>query len=410
LLEGVTLAMSRTTIADTEKSVRLRYRRAARATEPALCCPTSYEPRYLEAIPREIIERDYGCGDPTPYVRPGDIVLDLGSGAGKMCFILAQVVGPTGKVVGVDFTDEMLALARKHQPEVARRLGYDNVVFHRGRIQDLALPLDEVEAYLKARPLRSAAALADFEAFRERLRASAPLIPADSVDVIVSNCVLNLVRESEKEKLFAEMYRVLKRGGRVAISDIVSDEEVPASLKRDPKLWSGCLAGAFREDKFLEAFERAGFHGIQIEKFDEKPWQTVRGIEFRSITVTARKGKQGPCLERNQAVIYKGPWKEVLDDDGHRLRRGQRMAVCDKTYRILTQSPYASEVIPLPPLKEVPLKKARGFACSGDALRDPRQTKGKRYRASTFARRGERKSNHKTVAATRSVCGPEGCC
>ncbi|MGH9804134.1 MAG: methyltransferase domain-containing protein [Candidatus Acidiferrales bacterium] len=388
--------MPRTILADTDTAVRRRYARAAQATEPALCCPTSYQPRYLEAIPREILERDYGCGDPTPYVRPGDAVLDLGSGAGKMCFILAQVVGPAGKVIGVDFTGEMLTLARKHQPVVARRLGYDNVAFHRGRIQDLALPLDEVEAYLQSRPLRSAAALADFEAFCERLRASAPLIAGDSVDVIVSNCVLNLVKESEKEKLFAEMHRVLKRGGRVAISDIVSDEEVPASLKRDSKLWSGCLAGAYREDKFLEAFERAGFHGIQIEKYGARPWQTVRGIEFRSVTVTARNGKHGPCLERRQAVIYKGPWKEVLDDDGHRLRRGQRIAVCDKTYRILSSEPYAGQITPVPPLKEVPLEKARGFACSGDALRHPRETKGKRYR--------------KTVAATSSVCGPEGCC
>lgn len=388
--------MPRTTITDPEKSVRRRYSRAARATEPALCCPTSYEPRYLEAIPGEVLERDYGCGDPTPYARSGDTVLDLGSGAGKLCFILAQVVGAKGKVIGVDFTEEMLALARKHQPEVARRLGYDNVVFHRGRIQDLALPLDEAEAYLHSRPLRSAAALADFEAFCERLRASAPLIANESVDVIVSNCVLNLVKESEKEKLFSEMYRVLRRGGRVAISDIVSDEEVPAAMKRDPKLWSGCLAGALREDKFLAAFERAGFYGLQIEKYDRKPWQTVGGIEFRSITVAARKGKEGPCLERHQAVIYKGPWMEVLDDDGHRLRRGQRMAVCDKTYRLLTGEPYAEEIIPVPPLKEVPLKKARGFACSGAALRDPRETKGKRYR--------------KTLGATRSVCGPEGCC
>lgn len=388
--------MARTTFADTEKGVRRRYSRAARATEPALCCPTGYDRRYLEAIPREVLERDYGCGDPTPYVRPGNTVLDLGSGAGKMCFILAQLVGPRGKVIGVDFTDEMLALARKHQPEVARRLGYDNVVFHHGRIQDLALPLDEVEAYLKARPLRSAAALADFEAFCERLRASAPLIPDESVDVVVSNCVLNLVKESEKEKLFAEIFRVLKRGGRVAVSDIVSDEDVPAALKRDPQLWSGCLAGAFREDKFLAAFERAGFHALQIAKYDARPWQTVRGIEFRSLTVTARKGKYGPCLERLQAVIYKGPWKEVLDDDGHRLQRGQRMAVCDKTYRILTAEPYTSEIVPVPPLKEVPLKNARGFACTGDARRDPRESKGRRYR--------------KTVPATSSVCGPEGCC
>jgi len=384
-------------ILDTEKAVLERYQRAARKAEGALCCPTtSYDPRYLEAIPEEILRRDYGCGDPTPHVQPGDTVLDLGSGAGKACFILAQIVGRKGKVIGVDFNPEMLALARKHQPTVAQRLGYDNVVFHRGRIQDLALPLDEAEAYLASHPVRSAAALAEFEAFAERLRANAPLIPDNSVDVIVSNCVLNLVKDTDKEKLFAEMYRVLKRGGRVAISDIVSDEDVPAVMKRDPRLWSGCIAGAYREDKFLEAFERAGFYGIEIAQRDAKPWQTVRGIEFRSVTVTARKGKEGPCLERYQAVLYKGPWKEVRDDDGHTLRRGQRMAVCDKTYKILTAAPYADELVPVPPRREVPLSKARGFTCTGAAVRDPGETKGKRYR--------------KTVAATKGVCGPEGCC
>lgn len=390
---------------DVEKAVRQRYTAAAKERAPALCCPTTYDPRYLAAIPHEILERDYGCGDPTPYVRPGDTLLDLGSGAGKLCFIAAQVVGPRGRVLGVDFNPEMLALARKYQPVVAERLGYDNVVFHRARIQDLALSLDEVEAYLQARPVRSAAQLAEFEAFTERLRTQAPLIPSDSVDVVVSNCVLNLVKDSEKEKLFAEIYRVLQRGGRAAISDIVSDEDVPPAMKRDPVLWSGCVAGALREDRFLAAFERAGFYGITIEKYDEKPWQTVRGIEFRSITVTARKGKEGPCLERYQAVIYKGPWKKVEDDDGHVLERGRRMAVCDKTYKILIGEPYAAEVIPVPPHKEVPLQRARGFACNGAAYRDPRETKGRRYR--------------KTIAPTRSVCGPakevaaggpEGCC
>lgn len=381
---------------DSEQAVRARYSEAARKKEPALCCPVTYDPRALELIPAEIVERDYGCGDPTPYLRTGDTVLDLGSGAGKVCYSAAQIVGPTGKVIGVDMNEEMLALARKHQPTVAERLGYDNVVFHRARIQDLALPLDELEAYLKGRPVRTAADLADFEAFTERLRTAAPLIAGESVDVIISNCVLNLVKDADKEKLFAEMYRVLKRGGRVAISDIVSDEDVPAAMKRDPKLWSGCIAGAFREDKFLESFERAGFYGIQIEKYDQKPWQTVRGIEFRSITVTARKGKEGPCLERYQAVVYKGPWKEVQDDDGHVLRRGQRMAVCDKTYKILTQAPYADDIIPLPPRREVPLKRARGFVCSGAEVRDPRETKGKRYR--------------KTLAPAASVCGPGDCC
>lgn len=381
---------------DTERAVLKRYSQAARASEPQLCCPTSYDPRHLEVIPAEILKRDYGCGDPTAFVKPGDTVLDLGSGAGKICYIAAQIAGPRGKVIGVDFNADMLVLARKHQSRIAARLGYDNVTFHRARIQDLCLSLDEVDAYLETHPVRTAAQLAELEAFTERLRVSAPLIPDQSVDIVLSNCVLNLVREADREKLLTEMYRVLRRGGRVALSDIVSDENVPLALKRNPRLWSGCIAGSFREDLFLEALEAAGFYGIQIAQYSEKPWQTLRGIQFRSMTVTARKGKEGPCLERHQAVIYKGPWKEVCDDDGHLLRRGQRRAVCDKTYRILTQPPYADQIIPVPPRQEVPLGKARGFACNGPARRDPRETKGQRYR--------------KTVLPPKGACGPAGCC
>jgi len=388
--------MARKTTLDVESAVRERYENAARARETALCCPVTYDPKYLEIIPREILEKDYGCGDPTRYIREGDTVLDLGSGGGKICYIAAQIVGPKGCVIGVDFNPEMLALARKYQGEVAETLGYDNVKFLRGRIQDLAVPLDEVDAYLKANPARSSDDLRRFEEFQARLRKGAPLIADESVDVIISNCVLNLVREEDREQLFREIFRVLKRGGRVAISDIVSDEPVPEKMKRDAKLWSGCLAGAFTEAGFLAAFERAGFHAIALDKYDERPWKTVRGIEFRSVTVTARKGKQGPCRERNQAVIYKGPWKRVEDDDGHTLVRGMRMAVCDKTYGILTSNPYAKEMVPVPPLKEIPLKKAKPFACGQNSLRAPAETKGKRYR--------------KTVNAAATCAPGSGCC
>jgi len=370
----------KTSVLDVESAVRERYEGAAQAREVALCCPVTYDPKFLGAIPQEILEKDYGCGDPSRYVREGDAVLDLGSGGGKVCYIAAQIVGPNGRVIGVDFNPEMLALARKYQGEMAERLGYNNVKFLRARIQDLALPLDEVDPYLKANPVRSSDDLRRLEEFQARLRTGAPMIPDESVDVIISNCVLNLVREEDREQLFREMFRVLKRGGRVAISDIVSDETVPEEMKRDPELWSGCIAGAFTETGFLAAFERAGFHAISLDKYDEHPWKTIRGIEFRSVTVTARKGKQGPCFERNQAVIYKGPWKKVEDDDGHTLVRGQRMAVCDKTYEILTGDPYASDVVSVPPLKEVPLKKAKPFACGQTALRPPAETKGKRYR------------------------------
>ena len=378
---------------DSEAAVHQRYGAAAQQVEAALCCPVDYDPRYLEKIPQEIRDRDYGCGDPSRYVREGDTVLDLGSGGGKICYIAAQIVGKKGRVIGLDFTPSMLALARKYQREMAKKLGYDVVDFHRARIQDLALPLDAVDQWLAAHPVKSADDLAELDAMQARLRDTTPLIADESVDVILSNCVLNLVGEGAREQLFREMFRVLKRGGRVAISDIVSDEIVPDTLKRDPELWSGCISGAFQEAQFLQAFERAGFHAVTLEKYDEQPWRTVRGIEFRSATVTARKGKQGPCWERNQAVIYKGPWKRVEDDDGHVLLRGERMAVCDKTYNILTSAPYAAETIGVPPLKDVPPSRAKAFDCGQSALRHPAETKGKRYK--------------KTAAA---VCGPDGSC
>ncbi len=109
---------------DAEAATRQRYAEAARVREAALCCPVDYDPRFLAAIPKEVIERDYGCGDPSRHVRPGDTVLDLGSGGGKICFIASQITGPTGRVIGVDMNDAMLALARSAAPEVAARIGH----------------------------------------------------------------------------------------------------------------------------------------------------------------------------------------------------------------------------------------------------------------------------------------------
>src|SRR5437016_12588437 len=116
-----------------ESAVRHRYSAAARAKDAALCCPVEYDRRYLEIIPPEVMEKDYGCGDPSRYLKPGETVLDLGSGAGKMCFIAAQVVGPEGRVIGVDMTDEMLEVARRNTTIIAGRLGYANVEFRKGR-------------------------------------------------------------------------------------------------------------------------------------------------------------------------------------------------------------------------------------------------------------------------------------
>jgi ubiquinone/menaquinone biosynthesis C-methylase UbiE len=123
------------------------------------------------------------------------------------------VAGPGGRVIGVDFNDEMLALARRHQPGVASRIGYDNVTFHRARIQDLALRLEELDAWLAEHPIRTAADLGRCEGFLARLRAEAPLVPDASVDLVLSNCVLRTVREEDREALFREIFRCSGRAG-----------------------------------------------------------------------------------------------------------------------------------------------------------------------------------------------------
>src|SRR5882762_5266317 len=310
-----------------EFEVRKRYAAGAQAAEAKLCCPVDYNTEYLKVIPQEVIERDYGCGDPSKYLREGETVLDLGCGTGKICFIAAQVVGATGKIIGIDMTDEMLEVARRNAPILAERLGYANVEFRKGRIQDLALDLEKLDRELKQRPIADAASFLAAEELAQELRLREPLVASDSIDVVVSNCVLNLVETKSKRQLFEEIFRVLKKGGRAVISDIVSDEAVPERLQNDPQLWSGCISGALTEEGFLQAFAGAGFYGMQILKRDDQPWRTVDGIEFRSVTIAAYKGEQGP----------------------------------------------------------VPPEQASPFDCSGAGLRPPRETKGRNYNATTQA-------------------------
>ncbi len=379
-----------------DRAVRDRYSAAARQAEAALCCPVSYDEQYLRVIPPEILERDYGCGDPSRHIVAGETVLDLGSGGGKICFICAQVVGAEGRVIGVDCNDEMLGLARRHQPTVAERLGYDNVEFRKGRIQDLCLNLELLEQQLAVHPISTSSQWLVAHEEAERLRQERPLIADESIDVVVSNCVLNLVHAADRRALFAELHRVLRRGGRAVISDIVCDEDVPEHLRRDGQLWSGCLSGAFREDRFLGAFADAGFYGIEIIERQREPWAVIEGIEFRSLTVRAWKGKEGPCLDRHQAVIYRGPWKAVIDDDGHTLRRGERMAVCDKTFRIYTTGPYGEQILGIPPRTDVPLEQASEFDCRRDVIRSPADTK--------------RGSGTLTVLPGEDCCAGSDCC
>lgn len=382
-------------IPTSESATRERYASAAAEAEQALCCPVDYDPQYLKIIPDEVIEKDYGCGDPSKYVEQGDTVLDLGSGTGKICFIASQVVGETGKVIGVDMTDDMLEVARRNSPIIGERIGYSNVEFRKGRIQDLALNLELLDQQLAGKPVDDVNGWMELDKITTELKKEKPLVESESVDVVVSNCVLNLVEADHKAQMFSELFRVLKVGGRAVISDIVSDEEIPQHLADDPYLWSGCISGAYTEEGFLKAFCDAGFYGIEILKRDAEPWQTVEGIEFRSVTIRAWKGKEGDCLERNQAVMYKGPFSQVSDDDGHTMKRGQSYAVCDKTYNIYKKAPYKEHFEFIDPIVPIAMENAQAFDCSRDTTRHPRETKGMEYSATTVA---------------SSCCDADGCC
>jgi len=325
-----------------QSAVLSTYSDGAKEVQAELCCPVDYDTSLLKMLPQEIIEKDYGCGDPSRYVREGDTVVDLGSGGGKICYMAAYLAGESGRVIGVDMNDDMLSLARKYQSEMAEKIGGDRISFVKGHIQDLALDLAALDNYLSKHPVSSTTAYHDMLAWQAKQRAEAPLIADGTVDLVISNCVLNLVSDAEKTQLINEIFRVLKPGGRVAISDIVSDQFVPEHLKADPKLWSGCISGAFQEEEFAEVFIDAGFVGAHYDKWETTPWQVVEGIEFRSVTLTASKPLTANSNSSHD-LVYRGPFTEICDDYGNVFIRGEKTRVDAESYAALNTSTYQNQ-------------------------------------------------------------------
>ncbi len=325
-----------------QSAVLSTYSDGAKEVQAALCCPVDYDTSLLKMLPQEIVEKDYGCGDPSRYVRKGDTVVDLGSGGGKICYMAAHLAGENGQVIGVDMNDDMLDLAKKYQNEMAKKIGGDRVRFVKGHIQDLALDLDALDQYLSKNPANSANAYHDMLTWQAKQRSESPLIANNSVDLVISNCVLNLVSDDEKTQLINEIFRVLKPGGRVAISDIVSDEYVPDHLKADAELWSGCISGAFQEQEFAQVFIDAGFVGACYDKWDTTPWQTVEGIEFRSVTLTASKPLTSNG-DKTYELIYQGPFAEIYDDYGNLFMRGEKTKVDAQSYAALVSGAYQNQ-------------------------------------------------------------------
>jgi arsenite methyltransferase len=266
-----------------KETVKERYGRIATRVKGSSCCGSAprhesnpitsnlYAAGDTAGLPQEAVAASLGCGNPTALaeLKPGETVLDLGSGGGIDVLLSAKRVGPTGKAYGLDMTDEMLALARENQ----RKAGVANVEFLKGEIENIPLP-------------------------------------DDSVDVIISNCVINL--SATKDRVLAEAFRVLRPGGRFAVSDIVMRGEVPDEIRKSVELWIGCVAGALQESEYRAKLSNAGFEAIEVEptrvyyaeqarKFLTKAGLSVEQVapmadgKFMSAFVRACKAAAAPC-------------------------------------------------------------------------------------------------------------------
>ena len=275
-------------IMDVQEQVKQKYGSAAKAVaeqgnvqsccDPGLrCCDPITTNLYSDAekalIPEKAVLASLGCGNPTALIdlRPGETVLDLGSGGGIDVLLSARRVGPAGKAYGLDMTDEMLALARANQ----QKAGVENIEFLKGEIENIPLP-------------------------------------DNAVDVIISNCVINL--SADKDRVLHEAFRVLKPGGRFAVSDVVVRGEVPDEVRKSMLLWVGCIAGALEEGEYLARLKKAGFEGVSIEPTrvydieDARQFLTEAGVDvdaiapqvhnkFLSAFIRAAKPEERTCCD-----------------------------------------------------------------------------------------------------------------
>jgi MoaA/NifB/PqqE/SkfB family radical SAM enzyme/SAM-dependent methyltransferase len=271
----------------TKGLVRRFYEDRAVTPDETILNPVSYDEQQIEYIPLEARVRLYGCGSPVTDadVNPGEVVVDLGCGTGVECFIAAREAGARGRAIGVDMSDAMLEIARRSRPAARDALGYDNTLFAKG--------------YLEAIPLAEGVA-----------------------DLVVSNCVVNL--NHHKRRVFQEIFRVLKPGGRLVISDVVAETEPPLAIRADHQLIGECIGGAMVQEGLFSMLRDLGFVNASIVK--RFPYRTIQGHSFFSLTFRAWRPEQATRLNVSDAV-YGGPFRAVVTEDGTVLHKGVRQSL-----------------------------------------------------------------------------------
>jgi arsenite methyltransferase len=314
--------MTDTAISESVQNYYGQVLQSSQDLKTSACCTLDAMPKhlrpYLADVHPEVVARFYGCGSPLPPVLQGCTVLDLGCGSGRDCYLLSRLVGESGRVIGVDMTEEQLAVAKRHCAWHAERYGYarSNVEFVKAHIEDL-----------------STAGIAD-----------------NSIDLVVSNCVINL--SPDKRKVLAEIFRVLKPGGELYFSDVYADRRIPPALKLDPVLLGECLGGALYWEDFRRIMQDLDCPDVRIAKQnpitldDAEVASKIGMVNFRSITVRAFKmALEDRCEDFGQVAIYKGTIPEhphAFDlDDHHHLETGRPLRVCGNSADMLALSRYA---------------------------------------------------------------------
>ncbi len=281
------------------------------------CAPSGAKKELLANIDNEILDRYYGCGTPIPEVLEGRTVLDLGCGTGRDVYLLSQLVGAEGKVIGIDMTEAQLEVAKRLELEQMKRFGLSksNVEFIQGYIEDLSEIAD------------------------------------NTVDLVVSNCVINL--SPDKPKVFSEIFRVLKPGGELYFSDVYASRRIPEELSKDPVLHGECLSGALYIEDFRRILHKHGCPDfrtvssskVSVMKADAE--EKLAGISFTSETIRAFKlaSLEDRCEDYGHVATYKGTIAEYGSqfalDDHHVFETGKPMLVCGNTAAMISETRYA---------------------------------------------------------------------